>query len=163
MSKGIIYVLQYCRYTSFSSTHFLRFPVSHPSAHILPASGYSGIHETATLLFIQPAFRYFSCFIQCSEQKKIQQFIAVGLKDKLWPIIQADHGWVATTYSYPLQESDYALRWQIKIDLYVQYFPIKVINHIEVRFMRNLTNLIARRRLMTLFSETKSESCVTFP
>ena len=36
-----------CKYPSFSSTHFLRFPVSQPSADILPASGYSGIHEAA--------------------------------------------------------------------------------------------------------------------
>lgn len=98
-----------CKHTCFSSTHFLRLPGFRPSAGTLLASGCSGIHETVTLLFILPALRYFPCFIQCSEQKKIQQFIAVGLRDKLWPIIQADHGWVATTYSYPLQNSDYAL------------------------------------------------------
>lgn len=37
----------YCKHTCFSSTHFLRVPVFQPSAGILPASGYSGIHEAA--------------------------------------------------------------------------------------------------------------------
>ena len=36
-----------CKYPSFSSTHFLRFPCYRPSAGILPASGYSGIHGAA--------------------------------------------------------------------------------------------------------------------
>lgn len=35
----------HCKYTHFSSTYFLRFPVFQPSTGILPASGYSGIHE----------------------------------------------------------------------------------------------------------------------
>lgn len=36
-----------CKHTRFSSTHFLRFPGFQPSAGILPASGYSGIHAGA--------------------------------------------------------------------------------------------------------------------
>ncbi|VUS29465.1 hypothetical protein SB6423_00547 [Klebsiella pasteurii] len=36
-----------CKYTRFSSTHFLRVPVFQPSAGTLPASGCSGIHEVA--------------------------------------------------------------------------------------------------------------------
>ncbi len=36
-----------CKHTSFSSTHFLKFPGFQPSACTLPASGYSGIHEVA--------------------------------------------------------------------------------------------------------------------
>ena len=43
-----------CKHTRFSSTHFLRFPGFQPSAGILPASGYSGIHEGARC-YILPA------------------------------------------------------------------------------------------------------------
>ncbi len=41
------FVSPYCKYPSFSSTHFLRFPGFQPSAGILPVSGYSGIHGAA--------------------------------------------------------------------------------------------------------------------
>lgn len=37
----------FCKYTCFSSTHFLRVPVFQLSAGTPPASGYSGIHEDA--------------------------------------------------------------------------------------------------------------------
>lgn len=47
-------VLRWCKRTRFSSTHFLRFPGFQPSAGILPASGFSGIHGGARC-YIQPA------------------------------------------------------------------------------------------------------------
>lgn len=46
--NGVSEASYYCKHTCFSSTHFLRFPVSQPSAGTLPTSGYSGIHGAAT-------------------------------------------------------------------------------------------------------------------
>lgn len=53
-SFSYFFVVDGCKHTRFSSTHFLRSPGFQPSAGTLPASGYSGIHEAARC-YIQPA------------------------------------------------------------------------------------------------------------
>lgn len=65
------------KHTCFSPTHFLRVPFFQPSAGIPPASGYSGNMGTLAVVFIQPALCDFPCFIQRSEQVKIQYFCPV--------------------------------------------------------------------------------------
>ncbi|SQI43395.1 Uncharacterised protein [Serratia plymuthica] len=63
-----------CKYPSFNSMHFLRFPGFQLSVGTFRRQVIQGFIRPFAVIFCQPALCDFPSFIQCSEQIKIQYF-----------------------------------------------------------------------------------------
>ncbi len=66
-----------CKHLSFSSMHFLRVPVFSHQPVLFRRKVVQGLMRPLVVIFHQPALCNFPCFIQCSEQVKIQDFCPV--------------------------------------------------------------------------------------